>query len=135
MLRPGNWTRPAGVSPARVIAREPVGCIYSSTTAGSEIVESKLARHSGLDRAYLAEPAADHQAGDTQPLDRQLRCIYSARPCCWRSSMPSSVCWSSSSSSAAALLPIGISNSLSSARSYWSSDAPLHDLAGGRPIA
>src|SRR5215831_6660273 len=23
MLRPGNWTRPAGVSPARVIAREP----------------------------------------------------------------------------------------------------------------
>ncbi len=69
-----------------------VGCIYSSTTTGSGIVASKLARHSGLDRAHFAEPAADHRAGDTKPLDWQLRCIYSARPCCWPSFMPSSVC-------------------------------------------
>ena len=47
---------------------------------------------SWLDRAYFAEPAPDHQAGDTQPLDWQLRRIYSARPCCWPSSMPSCAC-------------------------------------------
>jgi hypothetical protein len=31
-------------------------------------VASKLARHSGLDRAYFAEPAADHRQATTQPL-------------------------------------------------------------------
>ena len=41
---------------------------------------SQLARHSRVDRAYFTEPAADHREGDTQPLDRQLRRIYSARP-------------------------------------------------------
>ena len=46
---------------------------------GCGIVASQLAR------AYFAEPAADHQAVDNQPLDWQLLCIYPARPCCWPS--------------------------------------------------
>ena len=47
---------------------------------------------SWLDRACFAEPATDHQAGDIQPLDWQLRRIYSTGPCCWPSSMPSCAC-------------------------------------------
>ena len=43
-----------------------VGCIYSSTATWGGIVASNVARHSGLDRAYFAEPAAD-QSGRRHP--------------------------------------------------------------------
>ena len=58
-------TKNVPVSRGRFVRRT-VGCIYLSTTTERGIVASKLARHSGLDRAYFAEPAAD-QSGRRHP--------------------------------------------------------------------
>jgi transposase InsO family protein len=54
-------------------------------------------RAAGLATAGLAASTSPslpllHRAGDAQPLDWQLRRVYSARPCCWHSSMPSFAC-------------------------------------------
>ena len=51
---------------ATQLAALAVGCIYSSTATWGGIVASNVARHSGLDRAYFAEPAAD-QSGRRHP--------------------------------------------------------------------
>jgi hypothetical protein len=58
------------------------------------IVASNQIHQSRLDRAAAASPSLPliRWAGDSQPLDRQFSRLYSARLCCWPSSMPSSGC-------------------------------------------
>ncbi len=91
---PRGCARPAAAAGGDVPRARGVGCTYSSATRRSGIVASNRTRHSRPDRAATTSPSLPltRWAGDSQPLDRQLRRVYSARPCSWPSSMRSSGC-------------------------------------------